>query len=65
MPCARCHYWDHTTVQSETPDHRTNPLGRCRRHAPALPRNGTRGEWPVTESTGWCGEFGQRGDDVL
>lgn len=65
MVCGRCLYWDHVEQAHTVPaDHTVAPLGRCRRHTPHLPRNGMRGEWPTTESSDWCGEFTERGDDV-
>lgn len=64
MRCDRCTFWDHREVAHAAPIE-GQALGRCRRHAPHLPRSGMRGEWPTTDATDWCGEFAERGDDVL
>lgn len=69
MQCGRCVYWDRTPLAASggvTPQPATESvIGRCRRHAPPLPRHGLRAEWPSTSAVDWCGEFLQRGDDVL
>lgn len=68
MRCDRCAYWDHREVAHSAlaiAPQDAQAFGRCRRHAPHLPRAGMRGEWPTTEANDWCGEFTERGDDVL
>ncbi len=65
MVCGRCLYWDHAEQPHAMPADHVAAVGRCRRHTPRLPRNGMRGEWPTTEASDWCGEFKERGDDVL
>lgn len=51
--CATCRYWD-------VRDPKT--LGLCRSVEPTL-RDGSRGEWPETSSSDWCGEWERAGNE--
>lgn len=56
--CEQCFYWD---MFPEKPTH-----GKCRFLPPRVLNTefGTYTEWPIVESSDWCGEFYAMPEDV-